>query len=166
MIRDDMAYRSPSNRRRSAFYIGKCRARLTGSMIATVFCTVAACSGKNPSPSLGANPMSVSFADQQVGMTGAPSVISISNGGSATLTISTVELSGTNAGSFAETNDCSTVAPGASCNISVTFGPLFAGALSATLMVQSNATPGKVSTPRYGPPCSMRHRRLWGFASF
>jgi hypothetical protein len=146
-----MAYRSPSNRHRSAFLIGKWRAWLTGSwispfsiltyaMIAAVLCTVAACGGKNQSPALDANPMAVTFANQQVGMTGAPTIISISNGGSATLTISTVELTGANASSFVETNDCSTVAPGASCNIAVTFGPLSAGALSATLIVQSNAT--------------------------
>lgn len=145
-----MAYRSPSSRHRSSSLIGKWRAWLTSSwigpvsrptqaMFAAVLCTVTACSGKNQSPSLDANPMTVSFANQQVGMTGTPTIISISNGGSATLSISSVKVTGTNASSFAETNDCSTVVPGGSCNISVTFDPLSTGALSATLTVQSNA---------------------------
>ena len=116
-------------------------------MPAAAFCAVAACGGHGSaqSPTLDANPAALSFADQQVGTTSIPSVVTVSNGGSANLTIATVQVTGTNSASFAETNDCATVAPGASCGISVTFSPPSAGPLSATLTIQSNAASSPTS---------------------
>ncbi|MGC1521377.1 MAG: choice-of-anchor D domain-containing protein [Steroidobacteraceae bacterium] len=111
------------------------------AILAAVFCAVAACGGHGspPSPALDANPTAVSFANQQVGTTSVPTVVTVSNSGSANLTISAVQVTGTNSGSFAETNNCATVAPGASCSISLTFSPPSANPLSATLTVVSNA---------------------------
>jgi hypothetical protein len=110
-------------------------------VVAASLLSLAACNGQRTgqSPSLDVNPMAVSFTSQQVGTTSIQTVVTITNGGSANLTISTVQVTGTDAAAFAETNDCSTVTPGASCSISVTFNPASAGALSATLTVQSNA---------------------------
>ncbi len=81
----------------------------------------------------------MSFANQQVGSISTPIAVTVKNAGSADLVISTVQVSGTNPGAFAETTACGSVAPGASCSISVTFSPPSAGALSAELTIQSNA---------------------------
>lgn len=117
------------------------RAGIIRFVVAASFLSLAACNGNGTgqSPSLNMSPMAVSFADQQVGTTSIPAVVTITNGGSANLLISTVQVTGTNAGSYAETNGCGTVIPAASCSISVTFSPASSGTLSASLTVQSNA---------------------------
>ena len=108
---------------------------------------MAACGGHGSaqSPTLDANPAALSFANQQVGTTSISAVVTLSNGGSANLTISAVQVTGTNSGSFAETNGCGTVSPGASCSISVTFSPSSAGSQSATLTIQSNAASSPIA---------------------
>ena len=111
--------------------------------LALLLCVLGACggggSGQSPSPSLKVNPIAVSFANQQVGSISPPIAVSVKNVGSGDLLISTVQLSGANAGAFAATTECTTLTPGASCSIAVTFSPVSAGALSASLTVQSNA---------------------------
>ena len=67
-------------------------------------------------------------------------MVMVSNAGTAALTVSAVQLTGSDASAFAETNTCGTVAAGSSCSISVTFSPASSGSLSATLSIQSNAS--------------------------
>ena len=70
--------------------------------LALLLCVLGACggggSGQSPSPSLKVNPIAVSFANQQVGSISPPIAVSVKNVGSGDLLISTVQLSGANAG--------------------------------------------------------------------
>jgi hypothetical protein len=84
-------------------------------------------------------PTSVSFGNQKVGTTSAAKVVTMTNVGTTTLSISGISLTGTNAGDFSQTNTCgSTLAAGASCTISVTFHPLVTGVRSAVLSIGDN----------------------------
>src|SRR5205823_220093 len=66
--------------------------------------------------------------------------VTLTNSGTGSLTISSIGLSGTNAGDFAQTNNCpSTVAASASCTISVTFSPTATGTRSASVTITDNA---------------------------
>src|SRR5205814_1022856 len=69
--------------------------------------------------------------------------VTLKNSGTGSLTISSIGLTGTNAGDFAQTNTCpsssSTLAPGASCTISVTFTPTATGSRSASVTITDNA---------------------------
>jgi hypothetical protein len=65
----------------------------------------------------------------------------LSNTGNASLSISSIALSGTNSGDFAQTNNCHTsVGAGANCTINVTFTPSATGSRSASLTITDNAT--------------------------
>src|SRR5262249_25305810 len=77
-----------------------------------------------PPPLVVLSTNSLNFGNQQVGTTSAPQNVTLTNNGSATLTITTIVASG----DFAETDNCfGSVGPGASCNIAVTFTPTAAG---------------------------------------
>lgn len=84
---------------------------------------------------------SILFLDQTVGTTSVAQGLSITNNGSAPLTISSVTISG----DFAETNNCgtlpATLAPGASCAFSVTFTPTAGGARNGSLTIIESADP-------------------------
>jgi len=78
---------------------------------------------------------SLIFANQDVGTTSPPTDVSLSNPGTEPLTVSSIVISG----DFAQTNNCgSSVAAGASCNISVTFSPATTGVRYGTLTVTDN----------------------------
>jgi hypothetical protein len=80
------------------------------------------------------------FGNQPVNTTSAAQIVTLSNTGAASLTITSIAISGTNSGDFATTNTCgSSLAGGANCSISVTFKPTVAGVRSATLSVTDNA---------------------------
>src|SRR5207245_2525369 len=75
------------------------------------------------------------------------------NTGTASLTITSIAITGTNAGDFAQTHTCgSSLAAGASCTISVTFKPTASGTRSAALSVTDNAagSPQKVTLSGIG----------------
>lgn len=83
---------------------------------------------------------SVSFS-ALVGTTSAAQIVQLSNTGGSALTIGSISLSGTGVSAFAQSNNCgSSVAAGASCNISITFLPSSAANYSATLSIVDNAT--------------------------
>ncbi len=85
-------------------------------------------------------PVSLSFGNQNVGTTSASQAVSLTNSQSSAVTGVSVSITGTNAGDFAETNNCGTsVAANSSCTINVTFSPTAAGARSATLTVTDSA---------------------------
>jgi hypothetical protein len=85
------------------------------------------------------------------GIASAPQTTTLNNVGSAPLAISSVSITGTNAGDFAQTNNCpSTLAPNASCQISVTFKPTAGGARSANLQVAYNTTGSPQTVPLSG----------------
>jgi hypothetical protein len=65
----------------------------------------------------------------------------LNNTGNAALTLSSLALTGTNAGDFAQTNNCgSSIAAGANCTISVTFTPTASGTRTAAVTLTDNAT--------------------------
>ena len=74
--------------------------------------------------------------------------LTVSNTGTGPLTISSIAFEGINAGHYRQTNDCSTVDPGGSCTINVTFAPTIVNLqLNAYLVINSNdadKTPLKV----------------------
>jgi hypothetical protein len=86
------------------------------------------------------NPTSLSFGNQSVGTTSGGKGIQLKNNGNATLTISSIAITGTNAADFAQTNNCpSSLAAGAQCNINVKFSPTSPGTRTASLSVSDNA---------------------------
>jgi len=86
-------------------------------------------------------PESYDFESQPVNVTTNPQPIVFTNGGGATLAIASISVTGADASSFAETNNCpSMLDPGASCTINVTFTPANATSYAATLSVTDNAT--------------------------
>ena len=100
--------------------------------------------GVAPAPAVGFSPASLTFPDQTVGTTSAALPVTVTNTGSADLTISTVAASTTTssaAASFAETDNCvGTLAAGKSCTVNVTFKPSMSGSLAGSLTVTDNAS--------------------------
>ena len=98
--------------------------------------------GTGTRPAASVSPTSVLFVlPQLVGTTSAPQTVTLSNTGTGTLTISSIAISGGNSGDFAQTNNCgSSVAPGASCSISVTFAPTGILVRTSTLVITDNAS--------------------------
>jgi len=89
------------------------------------------------SPGVSFSTNTLTFGNQVVGTTSQPMVVTLTNSGTATLTISGIAASA----NFAETNNCgSTVASAANCTINVTFTPATSGSLSGTVSVTDNAT--------------------------
>jgi Abnormal spindle-like microcephaly-assoc'd, ASPM-SPD-2-Hydin len=93
-----------------------------------------------PSPAVKLNPGSLTFSNQEVGTSSAAQTITLTNTGAASLTISNIAISGTNAADFAQTNNCpSSLAANASCTINVTFSPTSTGSRTANLKLTDNA---------------------------
>jgi hypothetical protein len=86
-------------------------------------------------------PASLTFADQLVDTPSTPQTATVTNNGSALLTVSGIAFTGANSADFSQTNTCTSgVAPGASCAIDVTFTPAASGARTATLEITDNAS--------------------------
>ena len=104
-----------------------------------------------PSPNVGLSP-GLNFGNQNDGTTSAPLTITVTNSGNSTLTVSGVNISGTNAADFKQTNTCTTsgVAPQATCAINVTFTPSISGTESATISITDNAPDSPESTTLTG----------------
>ncbi len=98
-------------------------------------------------PAVSLSATSLSYTSQTDGTTSAAQTITVTNSGNAALVISGVTFSGTNAGDFAQTNDCSSVAAAGTCTVNVTFTPITVGGESGTLSIASNAasSPNTVS---------------------
>ena len=93
-----------------------------------------------PAPEAILTPTSLVFASQLLNTTSASQTITLSNPGTATLSISSISLPGSNSSAYARTTTCGgTLAAGATCTISVTFTPATAGTLLAAISVADNA---------------------------
>ena len=93
-------------------------------------------SGSGVLPVVGLSSTPMTFASQQVSTFSSPQSIVLSNTGAVPLTISNIST----AGDFSQTNNCGTVVPaGASCTLSVTYGPTIVGTSSGTLSITDNA---------------------------
>lgn len=98
---------------------------------------------------------SLSFGDQPAGIASAAQTVQLSNPGDGTLANVTISFTGANTGDFSQTNNCGgSVAPAASCTVSVVFTPMSTGARSATLSIADNAagTPQIVALSGTGTP--------------
>ncbi len=91
----------------------------------------------NPVLSLSTN--SVVFPLRTVGSTSIPMVVTLTNTGSSSLTISSVTVQNAVGNNFSQTNNCTTVAPNATCAVNATFAPVAAGSQSASIQIVSNA---------------------------
>jgi hypothetical protein len=93
----------------------------------------------SPSATLTASPGSLTFADQAVNTTSAAQTVTVTNSGTATASLTGI----TTGGDYAQTNTCGTsLAAGANCTVSVTFGPTVSGTRTGTLTLtgsQSNS---------------------------
>ncbi len=91
--------------------------------------------------SVSLSPNSLTFASQSVNTTSTPQTVNLTNSGNATLSITSISITSTNAGDFAQSNTCGTsVAGGGSCAISVTFTPTATGARTGTLAITDKAS--------------------------
>jgi len=83
---------------------------------------------------------SLAFADQLVGTSSAAQTVTLTNTSGLTLTISSIVVTGTNATDFGQTHTCgSSLRPGASCTITVTFTPTQIGPRTASVIITDNA---------------------------
>ncbi len=106
-------------------------------------------------PSVTLSPTSLIFAAQAVGAAGVAQTIVVTNTGTAPLLVSRVAISSNNAPTgetvvvtdFTETDTCtaSTIAPGATCSLSVAFLPSAIGARSSVLTLFANIAGGQAT---------------------
>ena len=98
-------------------------------------------------PAMTLAPGSLTFATQAVGTVSALQTISVTNSGSAALTVSQV----VDSGDFTETDNCvGTVAAGASCAVKVTFLPAAVGTRTGLLTVYGNVAGGQATAALSG----------------
>ncbi|MBV8569590.1 MAG: choice-of-anchor D domain-containing protein, partial [Acidobacteriaceae bacterium] len=96
-------------------------------------------SGPGGQPQVSLSVSSVVFGTQNIGTTSGVKNVTLTNLGTALLTISSIQTTGTNASDFASANTCgSIVASGGSCTITITFTPSVAGAETANLTLNDS----------------------------
>jgi hypothetical protein len=95
-----------------------------------------------------AAPPQIDFGDQAIGTSSAPPQMTLTNNSSDALTITNVGTMG----DYSQTNTCasSTLAPGATCTVAVTFGPTAAGTRPSAVIVSSNSHIVPVKFPLIG----------------
>ncbi|MFG2637096.1 choice-of-anchor D domain-containing protein [Streptomyces sp. NPDC048362] len=91
--------------------------------------------GTAPGPVLNTDPANLSFADTVVGSSATAQTVKVTNSGTTAATVSAVAATG----DFSQTNNCSTVAVGASCTVNVGFKPTAGGSRTGKLTLTSNA---------------------------
>jgi hypothetical protein len=105
-------------------------------------------------PTFTLSPGALAFGDQARNTTSAAQTITVSNTGAAPLRINNIRRIGANPGQFAHTHTCgafpATLAPGASCTVSVTFRPTSLGPKSAALEVRVAAPATSQPVPLTG----------------
>jgi hypothetical protein len=87
---------------------------------------------------LSVSPDSLGFATQSQGTSSAAQTIMLTNNDADGHTISSVAIIGPNAGDFAQTNNCASLASGATCSISVTFAPSNIGTRTAEVVISDS----------------------------
>src|SRR5205085_79604 len=99
--------------------------------------------GTGPAPGVGFAPTSLGFGNQLLSTASTPMTVTLTNTGTAALTISSFGASGDFAATSSGANACptspATLAAGANCTIDVTFTPTASGARTGTLSVVDNA---------------------------
>ncbi len=111
-----------------------------------------------PAPVATLTATSLTFAGTVVGSTTAAQGVTLANTGNAPLAIAGIALAGANPGDYTQTTTCgATLAPGASCAISVTFAPSLTGSLAATLQITDSAlgSPQLIALSGTGDPVAV-----------
>lgn len=86
-------------------------------------------------------PNGLTFGPQTVGLASGPLSVTVTNTGSGNVAMGALSVGGTNAGDFAAATSCAgTLAPGASCSVSVGFTPGAVGDRSASVTLASSAS--------------------------
>jgi hypothetical protein len=111
------------------------------SAVIVALTVLAGCGGGSSSggssPAITLSPTSITFSIQSVGTTSAPQSITVTDSGTATLTFTSIAVSG----DYAQTNNCGTsLGAGGSCTISVTFTPSSSGARTGAVTITDNAS--------------------------
>ncbi|MGE5096946.1 MAG: choice-of-anchor D domain-containing protein [Betaproteobacteria bacterium] len=107
-----------------------------------------ALAGTGGAPGLQFSPASLTFAPQSVGTTSPPQGATLTNAGSTSVDVSSISVTG----DFAFTG-CAfplTLAPGASCTLSITSSPQSAGTLGGAISVASTAAGSPTTLPLSG----------------
>ena len=123
----------------------------------------AALSGTGQGTSVTLTPATpLTFAVQQIGTVSTAQVATLTNTGGASVSITSISISGVNAADFVQTNTCgvlpATLAAGATgtCAISVTFKPTLVGTETATLTVVDAAGTQTVTLSGTGAAASVK----------
>ncbi len=85
-------------------------------------------------------PVSLAFGQVSVGTTSAAKVVTVTNNEKVAITFSSIVLTGAHPADYGQTNNCTTLAPLATCTISVTFSPHATGARLASVTVTDTGT--------------------------
>jgi len=103
-----------------------------------------------PGPTASLSPTSLAFGKVAIGLTSAAKSVTVTNGGTATLNISSIATSGDFA-LAASTKPCgSTLAIGKNCKIEVTYTPTVVGAEAGTLTITDDAANSPQMVPLTG----------------
>ena len=107
---------------------------------------VALAGGATAAPAVTLSPTSLTFPSESAGVTSPAQTVTLSNTGTASLTITSIAITGP----FAENTTCGTTLPtSASCTINITFTPTVVGTSTGTLTITDNA-PGSPQTVALG----------------
>jgi len=91
-------------------------------------------------PAASLSTSSLAFGNQALNTSSPAQAVTLTNTGNAALTINGISLTGSNATSFAISNNCGvSLASGANCTIQVKFVPLTAGSLTASITLADSA---------------------------
>ena len=91
-------------------------------------------------PTVSLSRTSLGFADRLIGTSSAAQAVTFTNSSGLTMTINSIAVTGTDAFDFSQTHTCgSSLGPGASCTIDVTFKPTHIGPRTASVTVVDDA---------------------------
>ena len=100
-------------------------------------------SGAGSNAAVSFSPSSVTFTSQGVGIKSAAQQVILTNTSSVQLNITSIALTGTYPGDYAQTNNCgSSVAAGSTCTFSITFTPSSTGLRLASVTITGNTSKG------------------------
>jgi hypothetical protein len=91
-------------------------------------------------PLIQISPSSIDFGNVTQGSVSASRTVLVANVGAAPLTVAGISVTGSGATQFSQSSNCSSVAAGGSCTISVTFTPTSTGSKSASISIAHNAS--------------------------
>src|ERR1035438_7631334 len=128
------------------------RAKILKSLIPVTLLVLCSTWGQKCQAAATVSPSSLSWASVPLGNVGAPKSVTFTNGGSASITISSVAISGTNAADFTiASKTCgSSLAAKASCTTTIHFKPLSTGTRTATLSFTDSASNSPQKAPLSG----------------